>query len=365
MKISVAANFEEGYLERLAKHKEVVNVYGKLPADFIGGGYETSKLPDVSVEKLESYIRKANNLGISFSYVINATVMNNDEYTKAGIKKLHELLSFLDTQNLESVTVSNVYLIHYIRKNFPNLPIKISANLMIDTVEKARHFESLGAKIIVLDPMLVNRNMKMLKAIRRAVSCELELIVNNNCFTKCPYLSYHQSYLSFNSRTVNESDHTPFDFCYTTCSRLRVLDPGYWVKADWIRPEDMPAYENIGYDRIKIIDRSTPADVLVKRVEAYANRSYDGNLLDLILHYGYKDTITPQEYLDNIYIDNKKLDGFFEKSFFRADCSHLNCNVDCTKCFDHATEAMSINEEWRQKMIEKKNHEYEQQLVEI
>lgn len=359
MNLNVAANFDMKFIDEMAKFKEVTTIFGKMSTDFVGGGIETSMLPDVSKEDLRKYVEYAHSKNIKFNYVINAPILNNDEFTAEGKKKLNELLEFLDTLDLEAVTVSNLYMIHYIKKNFPNIRIKSSATIMIDSVDKAKYLEKIGVDILVLDPLLVNRNFKMLKAIREAVSCEIELIVNNNCIIRCPYLYYHQSFLGLNSRDENTCIKN--DFCYTNCSNMRVTDPVYWLKGDWIRPEDIHYYEEIGYTRFKLIDRSTPTDVMVKRVRAYAERKYDGNLLDLILHYGYKDSIKPEKYLKNIYIDNKKLDGFMDQ-YVKSDCSSFNCGVNCKKCYKYAEQAITINKEFQERVSKQKNKEMDKQL---
>lgn len=358
MRINIAANYEEGFIDKISRYKEVTTIFGKLASDYIGGGIETSKLSEISLDYLRDYINLAASKNISFNYILNAPVLGNNEFTAEGRQRVHELLELLDSLELESVTVANLYLIHYIRKNFSNIPVKTSATMMIDSVDKAKYMERLGVKILVLDPMLVNRDLKMLKAIRKAVSCDIELIINNNCISRCPYLYYHQCYLGFNSRNVGQ--HVPFDFCYTNCSKLRVLDPLYWIKSDWIRPEDIGYYEEIGIDRFKIIDRATPVDELVKRIEAYIKKSFDGNFLDLILHYGYKDSIKPEEYLSNIYIDNRKLDGFMSP-FLKGDCDSLNCGVECTHCHRYAENAISINDDFRQRVLAIKDQELRKQ----
>jgi collagenase-like PrtC family protease len=359
MKLNVAANFDMDFIDKLSKFKEVSVVFGRLSSDFIGGGIESSKLQDISLDYLKKYIEHANSKNIQFNYVMNAPILNNEEFTDTGKEKINNLLEVLQTLNLEALTVANLFLIHYIKKNFPKIPMKSSANMMIDSVDKAKYFQNLGVDIIVLDPLLVNRNFKMLKAIRKAISGEIEVILNNNCIIRCPYLYYHQSYLGLNSRDGRTTIKD--DFCFTNCSSLRAEDPTYWLRGDWIRPEDLHYYEELGYDRFKIVDRSTPADVLVKRVEAYANRKYDGNLMDLIEHYGYKDLISPQEYIDNIYIDNTKLDGFIEP-FLKGDCSTLDCGNNCTKCVDLCKKAITVNESFRNRILELKRNQMEKQL---
>ena len=60
-----------------------------------------------------------------------------------------------------------------------------------------------------------------------------------------------------------------------------------YLRANWIRPEDLHLYEELGYHNFKIVERNTPTQILLERVKAYAERRYDGNLLDLVQNYAY------------------------------------------------------------------------------
>jgi len=55
-------------------------------------------------------------------------------------------------------------------------------------------------------------------------------------------------------------------------------------------PEDLSLYEEMGYDRFKVVERDLPTPVMVSRVRAYAERRYDGNLLDLVQPYAFQGT---------------------------------------------------------------------------
>lgn len=360
MIFNVATYYDNKYLEEVSKFKEVKVLYGKLPSDFVGGGCETSLLNDISRDYLVSFIKDAKQKGISFNYVINAPSINNDEYSKEGRKQLDELLDFLQGLDLESVTVANPFMVMYIKKNFEKLRLKASANFNIDSVEKAKHVKSLGTDILVLDPLLVNRDFKALKEIRKAIGEEIEILLNNNCIMNCSFLNYHQNYLGANSRGIQNQNK--IDFCYTNCSKLRITDPIYWIKGEWVRPEDISVYQEIGYNRFKITDRCAPQEILLKRIKAYANKKYEGNLLDLIQHYYYRDSVSPLEYQNNVFIDNSKLDGFIQ-FFVAGKCNGRDCNYSCRHCSDYAQKAVRINPEFKKKWQELKEKELESILA--
>lgn len=358
MILNVATDFSEEFLEDLSKYKEVKVLFGKVPSDFIGGGVDASLLNDISYDYLISYIEKAKKKNIKFNYVINALVMNNQEFSRVGKIKLDELLDLLNGLDLESVTITNPYLVMYIKKSFKKLVLKASANFNVDSVEKARKVKEMGVDILVLDPLLVNKDFEALSKIRNEIGEDVELIVNNNCLINCPLLNYHQSFLSL----LGKSEDIVSDFCYLKCSMSRLIDVVNYLKSDVIRPEDLHYYEELGYRRFKVIDRCTPPSIMLKRVKAYCERKYNGNLLDIVQHYCYRDTVLPEFYKENIYINNNALDGFLD-IFVSKKCNGRNCMAECNHCYDFAKKAISVNLDFSSEALKNKRSTMEKVLT--
>src|SRR5262249_15126626 len=55
----------------------------------------------------------------------------------------------------------------------------------------------------------------------------------------------------------------------------------------------------------------------------------------------YRDTIAPEDYLREVYIDNRKLDNFL-RPFLRSDCKSKDCGGACRHCFEFADATVSI-----------------------
>jgi len=87
---------------------------------------------------------------------------------------------------VETVTVSPPFLLRIVKTRYPGLKARISVFAGVDRVRKARMWEEMGADGIVLDSLLVNREFATLARIRESVKCDLELLVNNNCFYSAP-----------------------------------------------------------------------------------------------------------------------------------------------------------------------------------
>ncbi len=107
---------------------------------------------------------------------------------------------------------------------------------------------------------------------------DLEMPVNIGCLLRCPLVRTHAARISHSSRPGAQ----PVDPCVQWCREQRRLDPVNLVRADFIRPEDLDRYLSLGIRCFKLVDRSCSTDALVERVTAYANRRWEGDLLELI-----------------------------------------------------------------------------------
>jgi collagenase-like PrtC family protease len=301
------------------EHSKITETYGQLTIDNIFGSCRSPKdLPVVDTDTLEKYIKHCHDNKIEFNYIINATCMGNDEITKSGFKKLEEFLKTLETLGVDWVTISIPPLMEIVKFAAPNLKIKASTVSLINSPLKAKFYEELGIKRIVLDEDIY-RKFDILKSIRKVYSGDLEIIVNSFCVNDCPFKMFH--YNSFSHSNV-EKDKYPY---YT--SRCRSIHTGSenYMKLNWIRPEDIHYYHEIGINFFKIQGRTNvytgdPA----KAVTHYIDEQYDGNLISLLELFSKSKPLT----IAGTEIDNRKLDGFFDK--FAKD--HDFCKKVCDEC---------------------------------
>ncbi|NQU14665.1 MAG: hypothetical protein HQ561_10970 [Desulfobacteraceae bacterium] len=153
------------------------------------------------------------------------------------------------------------------------------------------------------------------------------------------------------------------------CTRRRLMHPELFLMSRWIRPEDLHVYEALGIEEFKIIDRSRSTAWLLRATKAYASRSYDGNLLDIVSlellgdPYGFHSSIEEQSrkrllQVDTrerrltlrmfslrqrllalkVTIDNAALSGFIE-GFREIRCAETFCD-DCRYCRSYAERAV-------------------------
>ncbi len=386
---SVATNFSNELIDGI-KDFPVKELYGKLNADVVGGGRSSYLLSNINKKKLLEHVLYAKKNNIGFNYLLNASCLDNIETTKSGQKKIRDLLDWISISEINSVTVSNILLFKIIKKNYPNLKTRISVFNSVDHVQKAKYWEDLGADTICLDSLTVNREFAALKMLRSNLSCNLELLVNNNCIQSCAISTCHMNLLAHSSQKNHSSGGFVIDHCILDCSKKKIEDPQFYLRSDWIRPEDLHHYENIGYNSFKIVERNLPTPLMIKRVKAYTERRYDGNLLDLIQPYGQSDynpskkekllSMLRYSFLVNpfklnvlklsplvklakkrgmlsplkgdapIYINNRELDNFIDR-FKSAGCRNVSCDV-CNHCSDYANKAIKIIPEYQKECLD-------------
>lgn len=378
MKFTVATNFQNDLIKKINK-KEVYEIFGKLTSDFIGGGRASYVLPSISKRRLRRHINEAHENGLQFNYLLNAACLGNREFTLGGQRKIRKLLDWLEEMKVDSVTVTLPYLLELIKKEYARFKVHISTYAGINNLGKAKYWEDLGADRLTLDSQSLNRDFEMLRKIRQYIKCGLQLIANNSCLCFCPFTAYHKIMNAHASQSCDKSGGYNIDYCYLSCKYLKLKDPVNFIRSDWIRPEDIRYYEEVGIDSLKIVDRGRFTDTIALVVDAYTKRSYNGNLADLIPSYqaqtflkGRRKFLLGIKYLTmpftinflllikllkipvglNVYIDNRALDGFLE-FFVQGKCIQQGACGVCGYCYRVAEQIVRIDEEYRRQMLKK------------
>ncbi|MFX0099054.1 MAG: U32 family peptidase [Candidatus Hodarchaeota archaeon] len=351
MKLTVATNWDPKLIEELSKYP-VYDVYGVSQKSIVGGGRPSFLLPEVSDEEIADYIKMVHDKKMKFSYLLNAPCMNNMEYNPKYHKKLIEHLQWISDVGTDNVIITTPFLMTIVKEQFPNLKIRVSTIAHVNSVNRAKFYEQLGASEITLDVM-INRDFETLKRIKKNVKCQVNLLLTDGCLYQCPFRYYHYNILGHASQKHNQFKGQYHDFCIVNCSIIKFSDAAEVLKARWIRPEDLHMYEEIGIDHFKIAGRRMPTAWILRSVDAFTNRKYEGNLVDIIQGFsmsigiendpnaGMQDSIS-DENKARLYIDNTKLDGFLE--FFKKQNCIAMCG-DCDYCKKWADKAVIYNDD--------------------
>jgi collagenase-like PrtC family protease len=335
MQLLVPTNWDPDLILPLSKLEANVQLYGVLPTSMIGSGGTGPDNVSMVANQVEEYIEEAHSAGLKFDYLLNAPSMSNMEWDEETHRELLIHLNWIASIGADSVTVTIPYLVELIKRQFPQLQVRVSTIAHVNSVARAKLFESLGADSITLD-INVNRSFGALKAIRNTVSCELTVLMNNLCLYQCPYEYYHHDGLGHASQNYNPLKGSYVDYCVLRCTLDRLRDVSQVIKCRWVRPEDIHIYEDIGVDMFKISGRAMPTEKILRAATAYSSRHYQGNLYDILNvitpRPGSVNSTLPGEQSNGVrvpprfYIDNQALDGFVE--FFKKQ----DCSSGCSHC---------------------------------
>jgi len=335
MQLLVPTNWDPDLILPLSKLEADVQLYGVLPSSMIGSGGTGPNNVRMVANEVEEYIEQAHSAGLKFDYLLNAPSMSNMEWDENTHQELLMHLDWITNVGADSVTVTIPYLVELIKRQFPRLKVRVSTIAHVNSVARAKLFESLGADSITLD-INVNRSFGALKAIRNTVNCELTVLLNNLCLYQCPYEYYHHDGLGHASQNYNPLKGSYVDYCVLRCTLDRLRDVSQVIKCRWARPEDIHIYEEIGIDTFKISGRAMPTERILRAATAYSLRHYDGNLYDILNvitpRTGSISSALPGEQSNvagsppSFYIDNQGLEGFMD--FFKKQ----NCASGCSHC---------------------------------
>ena len=335
MKLLVPTNWDPDLILPLGKLEADVQIYGVLPTSMIGSGGTGPDNVRMMANQVEEYIEQAHSAGLKFDYLLNAPSMGNMEWDEKTHRQLLIHLNWIASIGADSVTVTIPYLVELIKRQFPQLQVRVSTIAHVNSVARAKLFESLGADSITLD-ININRSFGALKAIRNTVGCELTVLMNNLCLYQCPYEYYHHDGLGHASQNYNPLRGSYVDYCVLRCTLDRLRDVSQVIKCRWVRPEDIHIYEDLGIDMFKISSRAMPTDKILRAAKAYSSRHYQGNLYDILNvvppKAGFASSALPGEQGNGIgsppryYIDNQALEGFMD--FFRKQ----DCSSGCDHC---------------------------------
>ncbi len=304
------------------------------------------RLPDISNQDFEEYVRRCSDVGLKFNYTLNAPYVGSkrDLYNSKG--SISELVKYLDDVGVSSVTVSNPIVANIVREISEHIGLEVSTIAHLESVTQIKAWNDRYGIDKVCGNLIKNRDIPFLRSVIRfcnTADIALNLIVNEFCGlggvnTQETYYShciYRDSCFLFHSENLNESDDKLLGFYpMKYCIGSRVY-PTYWLKAPFIRPEDIDKYyNNLGVDHYKITGRTGGTDYLLTIGEAYVQRSWEGNLLSL-----WKPLETIYSGDDELqhhhrwYFDNKKLNGYIDHWFDNdMNCANEECGDTCRYC---------------------------------
>jgi collagenase-like PrtC family protease len=328
-KIETLDKFDK--LNKSNKDSRIIETYGNITVGkTFESGREADLLPKVNFARLSEYVQYARERNMDFSYTINSSYMQNKEFTPKGALEIMDLLSRLYDIGVRSLTIALPSLLEMVKAMKYDFKVKTSVICQITNANKAMFYKDMGVERIVVDES-INRDFKTLKKIRRMFGDKVEMIVNVICDKNCIYRMFHYNEISGNS--IEISNETGKEFYLHRCLLRRYKNIGNLLRLAWIRPEDIKYYTGIGINYFKLQGRDNlKKGNIAKAVEHYMKEDFTGNLLELIDIFGANSSF-------NVYIDNKKLDGFIQRFYQEEDFCQNNCTA-CGYCDSFAAKAI-------------------------
>ncbi len=294
--LSVPCQWDEESIDNILNFEmsnglKVKEMYGTISSEHIPHGRAKTVTTQVTRERALEIKRKLDENGIRFAYLINAPV-SEDLFEVLG----EELEWIVNDFKADSITVSSFEFMKFIRSRYPELSINVSTITGVKNVEDIKKYLSVRpAKIVTHHD--VNRNFEDLKemiSFTKEHNIKLEIMLNESCLRRCKNRKNHYDTLG------KECDDRTF---HIGCNSIKVTHPYQLIMANYIRPEDVNYYEELGIELFKVTGRSKPIGWLEEVVKAYLNRNYEGNIMNLL-------AIDPKLNAEKwIYIDNKALEG--------------------------------------------------------
>ena len=340
----------------------VKTVYGKRFQDVIGGGRARYDIANYSDDNLKQAIELTHEIGAEFNYLFNAPCSANIEEKKQK-EIIEQVKNLIEEYKIDMMTIANPKLLKILKENFPNLKFSVSIISKVDSLEKVLEYEKVGATEITLD-YNIYRNFNELKRIIKNSSVNFQLLANDGYLFNCPWATYHFQLEGHDSQDNYNGSLKYFSYCRFNCKQKSAQDPYELIRGMWIRPEDIHYYEELGFQKFKIIDRLKETNWLLNAVEAYVNRQYKGNLSDILCSFDTfeKESVkTPQitqndmkvNTIQNLrhywdlkpYIDNEKLTKLNFLDFFvknKIDCRNKKCS-DCMYCKNIADVTVQVD----------------------
>lgn len=322
----IASDFKANVIEEYARlnrsdsGSRIWETYGQITVgNEVEAGRDCRDIPQVDLYELRQYIAFSQSRGIGFHYVLNSPCMGNREFTPDGVRQLREHLKRLYEAGVRSLTVALPSVMDIVRSTGLDFHIKVSIIAQINTPNKAVQYRAMGADRIVLDEAVVRR-FDLIRSIAAAFGPRVEVIANSLCHKDCIYRAYHYNQTGHDS--LERPDGSIRSYYNHKCMLRRAQGAEEWLKLCWIRPEDIPWYNQAGIHYFKLQGRHTVAKGdPVRAAECYFSQRYDGNLIDLLELFGCPYELKPS-------LDNRSLDGFLKPFVDRPDF----CASDCARC---------------------------------
>ena len=223
---------------------------------------------------------------------------------------------------LSSLTIGDPLAVDFFIRSFPGLDIQASIIMNLYSVNMIENLLKRGIGTISLPPEF-SRNYQILKRLsllkRKYPKFKIKLFISYICYSDCPFMMSHFALRAFRSfRAVKNKRIEAYlykDYCMNHPEKAEL------IKRPFVRPEDIDNLIDSGFaDYLKIIYRFDDSTILQKKLSAYFERVFQGNLFEIIPY--------PYSLGNNkvFFCDNRKFPKDFFSKVFHCKKICFNCN---------------------------------------
>lgn len=328
IKYCIPTNFDDRLIGSAAElnnsSKNIVyEFYGSLKETITGTGRPAIILNNIKIQKLKKYIQKCHSRKIKFNFLLNGACMGAKEFDSVYLHKILTLVKFLEDSGADILTITNPYLIAVIKNRFPKIRICLSVIAGVNSLQEIKIYEKMGVCRIVLDPN-INRNFETLRYVRNHTNIELELLANNPCLLKCPFMRYHYE---INSHISIKKEGNPA-FPSVICKNIRLKNLEEIIKSPWIRPSDAHRYADLGINYIKLAGRERSFEWILNAVKHYIKEQDGANFYQFIEKTGWKFFQEKNKDLKDLNVSIP----FLPENFLDFFEQRKECGIKCEAC---------------------------------
>ena len=270
----------ELFCEMLADYRGAVGeVYFSLPGA-PSGRTEPERTPEL-MEQLFYELAEIRKLGVALDLLLNGNCYGGTAVSEEFARKIAGELDRLGSAGLlpEIVTTTSPFVAHAVKKHCPGVELRASVNMRLDSTLALEYLSDL------FDSFYFRRDRQRdLETLRKASEwCrdhgkKLGILANSGCLRNCPYQTFHDNLVAHDAevrKSANAPDFLPH-LCWKRLQKRENL--GDFLRASWIRPEDVPLYAPY-VDFVKLATRRHASVRMV--LAAYASGHFDGNVFNL------------------------------------------------------------------------------------
>lgn len=324
MKFSIGYNPSLPYerYQNYFNEQKIDEIYFSVPG--IPSGHDMSMCYTQSFDEIKRTLLDFSENGKKLNLLLNASCYGKMEGTSEQDNYIYSIMKKLEDSNLhiDIVTVVSPYMAKTIKRNYPNIEIRMSVLSCIQSIQSMILASDIFDSFYINQDL--NRNINIITKFSnwcKQNSKKLCIVVNSGCLGSCPYKMSHGN-ISSHCYERSEYVRIPCSSIYSNASANRVL---HFLQGNWIRPEDIHNYKNI--IDIGKIDTRLQTMTFNHTIDSYINEKCIGNLFDIMSQTSpYTINIDNQKFPLN-YFDNIK-----------------KCTKECDKCMYCQTISTFFNE---------------------